>query len=588
MLAIDFRKCFISLLAYSLWEVIMARPREGDNIKRTIRTVGDKKYAYEITSKMVDGRKKTVSKYLGRIDPETGELLEKIPEKSSEYRQKIKEQRTAKVLDGIKVGDYGGVYLLDHIQRKIGLGDDLTECFGMLAQTIVGITVTLVQCDGVFDAVEGRMRRTWTKEFYGLKGSLDSGTLSRLLKDVGQGCEANVEKYFRLRMKRNSDRIVAWDTTTKGTNTEMEGMAEYVVNNKDNEELKQVKVALATDDRGVPILFRTYAGNVSDMDTVREMSRDISELGGKDVIFVMDRGFSSGANTKEMLDMDVKFVMGANTGSRAVKALLSRFHKSKERTDEEYDGHMYSVMESDLGLILEEGRRRANGEPAYRFTVAGEEGHGRDGMLKAFVCFDSKKYSDETQTRRKLISDLKKKATKIDSDHPIEDFKALAGKAIRYFDTERDGRKVKVTERSNSLSFAENRAGLFVLLAAPGVSWGAAMLAYDARRLTEQAYDRDKGTNPRFGTGDLESMRGREFLRFLSLTMKCEISAEIREAKADHTVESVVSMADCVRVKELDGVTRIGIIDKKEREVFALFGAELPKSAERDLFVGSV
>lgn len=59
----------------------MVRPREGDGLKLSIVKRGDKLYSYEVTSEMVNGKKKTVSKYLGRVDPETNELMEKIPEK---------------------------------------------------------------------------------------------------------------------------------------------------------------------------------------------------------------------------------------------------------------------------------------------------------------------------------------------------------------------------------------------------------------------------------------------------------------------------------------------------------------------------
>ena len=87
----------------------MVRPREGEGLKRTIRQRGDKFYAYEVTSVMENGMKKTVSRYLGRVNPETGELLEKIPGKSSEDRRKIAEQRDIGALKEIRVADFGAV-----------------------------------------------------------------------------------------------------------------------------------------------------------------------------------------------------------------------------------------------------------------------------------------------------------------------------------------------------------------------------------------------------------------------------------------------------------------------------------------------
>ena len=74
-------------------------------------------------------------------------------------------------------------------------------------------------------------------------------------------------------------------------------------------------------------------------------------------------------------------------------------------------------------------------------------------------------------------------------------------------------------------------------------------------------------------------MKGMEFLLFLDLVMRCEMSAEIREAKLDRpmTVESAISMVDCVQAREYDSVRMIREIDKKEREIFKTFKVPIPK-----------
>ena len=115
---------------------------------------------------MENGKKVTVSNYLGRVDPETNELMERIPEKSVEYRKKIAEQRDIKILEDIVIGDYGGVYILDNIQKRMHLGEDLNACFGSISKNMVAIAISLIQCNGVFDSVEGMMHRTWTRRYY--------------------------------------------------------------------------------------------------------------------------------------------------------------------------------------------------------------------------------------------------------------------------------------------------------------------------------------------------------------------------------------------------------------------------------------
>lgn len=559
----------------------MARPRQGEGIKRTIRKKGDKLYAYETTSRMENGKRKTTNTYLGRVDPETNELLEKIPEKSRESRGKIAKQREITILEDIEVGDYGGVYLIDSIQKRMRLGQDLADSFGSASVSMMSIAVTLIQCGGVFEPVRGRLKRTWTSNYYDLAGSFDSGSLSRMTKEIGVKAQCNIESFFEKRIRRNKG-IAAWDTTTQGCHSDMEGMAEYVGNNKDGEDLKQVKTGFATDVRGVPMMYRHYAGNVSDMDTVKLLADDIERFGGSDAVFVMDRGFCSGWNLRYMLTNGHRAVVPANTSSKAVKSLLTEFSSASEKADMEHDGHMYSVWKTEIGIASAEGRTKADGDQAYTFTVKGDVDHGSEGILTAYVCFDTKKYSDEMQSHNKMISGLKKKASEIDSKDPVAAFRKIAGKAAKHFEISADGRKAVVKEKRNSKSFEENRAGLFVMLATPDIEWGTAMSVYDARRLTEQAFDRKKGESPRFNTSDLDSMRGREFLRFLDLMIRCEMAAEIRESGKENTVsvECAVSMADCVQAKRYHGTMAVGAIDKKEREIFELFKVPLPKEVK--------
>lgn len=558
----------------------MARPRQGDDIKRTIRRRGDKLYAYEVTSVMENGKKRTISRYLGRIDPETNGLMEKIPEKSVAHRQKISEQRNIEVLKEIRVADYGGVYLLDRIQRRIGLGEDLNTSFGTSSVTMLSIAFALIQSDGVFDAVEGVLNRTWTRHLYDLQGSFDSGSLSHMTKSIGIKAQANMERFFECRVKRNKD-IVAWDTTTVGCHSDMDGMAEYVLDNKDDESLKQVKMGMATDMRGVPIMYRHYPGNVSDMDTVKNLASDIERFGGGDVLFVMDRGFCSGWNIRFMLKNGYKFVVPATTSSRAVKKLLTDFKNSKDVVDVEHNSHMYRVWKTRLGLALAEDRVKANGDQAYTFTTPADKDHASEGELTAYVCYDSKKYSDEIQNHKAMIHGLVEYAKTIDSKDPVSAFKKKAGKAIKHFNVRAEGKKAIVTIKPNSASFEENRAGLFIMLASDCVEWDTLMTAYDARRLTEQGFDKKKGEDRRFRTSDKDTMKGREFLRFLDLILRCEISAEIREAKAMKTVttEGVISSLDCIQVREYHGTRIITEIDRRQRSLYEIFDVPVPEEA---------
>jgi hypothetical protein len=561
----------------------MARPREGDEIKRTIVKRGDKFYAYEVTSTMVDGKKKTVSTYLGRVDPDTKELLPKIPEKSMANRQKIAKEKEIRILEGVSSKEYGATYLLHAVQQRISLGEDLMRSYGNSGKTILAAAMAYLMEPGAFRNIEPTLERTFIREFYGLSGSMDSGTLSEFTKRIGE-YDLNLDRFFELRVK-GSDGLVAWDTTTNGTYSDLDQMAEYVMNNKDGEDIRQTKTGFATDMRGVPLMFRHYPGTVSDIATVDRMVSDIGRYGKDDALFVFDRGFVSGATMRHMIDRRIRFTAPANTSSKAVKTLLSRFVRTNEAVDRIHDGHAYKVWKTEVG-VKEADRLSADGSQAYSFTVSGDAGHGGSDKLNAYVCFDSKKFSDELQNHKMMLDSLKRKAAEIDCSDPVGRFKKLAGKAVKHFDVKADGRKVVVTEKQNSITFAENRAGVFVMLSSKDLDWQTVMTAYDARRLTEQAFDFSKSDDRRHRTPDKYTMIGRSLIRFVALILRCELCAEIRESdRRDLSVSQALGYLNTVNCLSYGSSSTVSEITRNCRRIFELFGVDVPKEPQRDVQV---
>ena len=76
----------------------------------------------------------------------------------------------------------------------------------------------------------------------------------------------------------------------------------------------------------------------------------------------MDRGFCSGSNLKHMLDRNYRFVLLAPITGKVVKRLLTSFNSSKESLDMKHDGHMYKVWNTELGIVADGNRKRANDE----------------------------------------------------------------------------------------------------------------------------------------------------------------------------------------------------------------------------------
>lgn len=119
----------------------------------------------------------------------------------------------------------------------------------------------------------------------------------------------------------------------------------------------------------VLLIYCPYAGNVSDMDTVGFLTKDVELYGREGAIFVMDRGFCSGWNVRFMPSNGYRFIIPATTSGKAVKRLLTQFNGSNNVVDIEHDDYMYRVWKTESGICDAKGHTKADGDQAYMFTT---------------------------------------------------------------------------------------------------------------------------------------------------------------------------------------------------------------------------
>lgn len=553
----------------------MVRKMGPDGPKLQIREINGRFYAYTSTSRMVDGKKKTVNECVGRYDPETGDVTPKKPRKTKAEYERIRAEMDPSI-DFSKIGtrSYGGVYLMDRLQRGLMLGEHLQRSFGASAAAILTCGISMAINPGPFSSVEETFNSHYLRDIYGTGIPVGSRDMSRFTNNIGRA-DVCIDDFFSLRVNR-CEGLVAWDTTTNGTHSDLDGMAEWAPN-KDDDGLRVVKRGMATDMRGIPLMYRFYPGSLSDLATVDRLESDIVRYGRDDALFVMDRGFCSGGNIHGMLEKGRRFVIPAVTSFKAVRTLLTRFKTSKEKASKVHGGHAYTVWKTDIGL-KEADRETVDGSVAYEMTVDGIDGHASAGKLTAYVCYDSKKYSDEVQSRELLIDSLQEYVRNMDEADPVKAFRKRAGKAARYFDIEADGRRVILTEKQNARTFDENRAGMFVMLCSEGVPWEIMMAAYDARRLVEQAFDTEKSSDRRLRTGDIVTLRGRYFIQFIAQILRAEVRATLREkdCDAEYTEEGLMATLSTLNVLEYGGERGLSEITRNVRRILKLFEVEVP------------
>jgi hypothetical protein len=538
------------------------------------------KYAYQSTSRHVPGRKNPVTDkvYLGKVDPETGEIIPK------ESRSRPAEEYAK---------HYGSVAVLDAIQKRLGILDDLKDCIPERAENIMGAAMSQVISATSFDDIHYVVDGSIIRERLKLRGSLSPAVMSETSGKVGTSM-AEMDDFFRARVSRSYDPMHILDVTSVSSYSNMKGWAEWGYN-RDGETLKQTNIAMVTDPRGIPLAVTMLPGSISDSSILDSTIEYLGGIGcnGR---FVMDKGFETAFNVKRLMDGRMEFTVAANARSEAIKRLISSSvtdmkDASSFRT---HEGHSYKVAEYEIGITeTDDGCKYVTDRRLAHDDLKGNGEFEGSDKLAAFVVFSGKKASEDMDRIMDMVRDAEMRLNGRRPNDPHSRFSALpkAVKRLLGYSVDRDG-VIHVHRKQNAFAFADNRAGTFVMLASKGTTWDEMMSSYDVRDWVEKAFDVYKNDidGGRSRTGDPDSARGRMFIKFVALIMRMYIRNALRDhdglvlsgkAKKDSvngkTAEDVMLTLNTLMAVGNTGDWRLTAVSKGVREIFRLFGLEEPK-----------
>jgi transposase len=536
-----------------------------------------KKYAYRSTS-VYDPRKKypvSVSEYIGRVDETTGEIIPKKTKIESTDFEKM------------KMAKFGGSYTLLELAEKIGLRDDLFSSFGMDGEKLLAAAIAQVLAGGPLSSVEDVADGSMIRELIGISERFKSERMSEFTKKVGDAI-LNVEELFERRMVRTKD-VLSYDITSVSTYSNIRGWGEWG-HNRDGERLKQMNIGLVTDKKGIPIMFETYPGSISDVKTLERTIDRITEAGADSCTIVLDRGFGSATNLKYMLDGDMAFVIPGKNATTCVKSLASSLIKAKGDQDliKIHEGAVYSVLESYVAVVSRKQKCQDIEEESNdtydleivtsddeKFLLAPEK-----NRMKAFVCYNEKRGADENTKLQIVLSEIEKKLKAMNPWDAVRNQKRVAGGYSKFIECRIENDELIIERKRNSISFSMNRAGVFVMFSSGVDDWEDMMSCYDCRTYVEQAFDvlKNELDGNRWRTCDPITAKGRLLIKFIALILWCNISAIFRSEKKRVTVTSSLQSLDNIMAVGVGNTWRLSEISKKNKDMLKLLGLEEPKS----------
>lgn len=515
-------------------------------------------YVYESVSYWDSEKKQSRSrrKLIGRLDPETGEIVET----DGRGRKRIKSGSSP---DGTvpKRGPvpayhterrfFGATYLLDQIGEVTGVTNDLKMCFPKTYKQILSIAYYLILED------KNPMSRFWKwdqlhRHPYGK--NIPSQRSSELFQSI---TEEDKMHFFRLQGKRRAEHEYwAYDTTSISSYSETLRQVRYG-KNKEGDALPQLNLALLFgEDSGLPFYYRKLAGNIPDVKTVHELVRELDALGYEKVKLVMDRGFYSANNINGLYKEHYKFLVGTSTSLSYAKEFIREIGSKKDNYtyyNSSYELYMFSKTVSwdyeqkrpYKGDTIKEGRRM------YLHLYFNPEKQYEDGLV-----FNKRM----DMLKSELISGRRV------PEHETEYRKYFTVK-------ETPVRGISVSCNQDAMDAARERYGFFVLISNEVKDPETALSLYRTRDIVEKAFGdlKDRLSMGRTLTSSESALDGKLFVEFVALIYLSYIKKKMEEKGLfdKYTMQELLDELDVIECFQQPGSAPIqGEVLKKQEEIY--------------------
>ena len=85
---------------------------------------------------------------------------------------------------------------------------------------------------------------------------------------------------------------------------------------------------VSSKEDGLPIYYRSLAGSIPDVSLIKNTTKMLIDYGVENYSCVLDRGFYSAGNIREMLAAGVSFAVGVPFSNKQAKDLITK-HRAK-------------------------------------------------------------------------------------------------------------------------------------------------------------------------------------------------------------------------------------------------------------------
>ena len=481
--------------------------------RRVTRANGDV-YVYERHTQYDRETQKTVTlknKLLGKLDPETGEIVPTRPKSRSK-------KKASASIEHACLAD-----ILDLVARETGIDKGLESAFGTAAaQKIATIARYLIATDG---AAIPRMEAWQVGHPTPYEEGLGESACSELFDKVGKDGDGQ-QKFFASRAARlETSPSIAFDSTTVSTYSSGQAEARQGFN-KDGDGLDTVKLLTlySVNDRQ-PVAFAKQPGNVPDVISIQNAIRQLQCFDIDKPVVVTDNGFYSQANMAEFARNSMKFLTLASPSTLWIREIVDELRDRLDSVSSvcSFDTSVHcasKMVMKELSVV----RQRSRG------GIAAGEAETFSRRLYVHVCYSRDR---ATKDEQRLVNDLFELKRLVEAGEQLSPAGEKKAEKFLHCSTVGRGGKLKVAFRDEAFREARKYFGFFALVSNEVKDAEEALKSYRLREKIEELFNVQKngmdGSRPRVWHPD--SLQGRLFVQFVALGYHCYLTKRIGEIK---------------------------------------------------------
>jgi len=517
-------------------------------VKQKIR---GRTYAYEAENYWDPEKKQSRQKrrYLGVWDEATGQIIPKTAER---------DVKTTKSL--------GPAYLLDSVSNEIQLRKKLSESFGEDGDIILAMAMSKLLHQTSLKNLNTVLDDSFLPEMYSLKESFSSQWLSNFLERLATK-EKSMNSFYNS-LIADEDETLIFDITSLSSASRNIDWLEWGYN-RDGLDLPQVNLGLVLSlHRHLPLYFKLFPGSISDVVTLKNLVAEVKALGISKSLFILDRGFYSENNIREMNDANIDFIIPLPFSVNVGKGLISETNREIESpaNAKRFGGDIFYVLESEIQI--------------------------GDVNAYGYVLFNKKREGLETNSFYNRLIDIECAIDGKEFRNPIDQFKRTAGNFERYFEYTLEGKTIHLSRRVNAISQAVNRFGKTILLSSSKRSWDEVLSLYRERDEVEKKFDDLKNELEvmTLRVQKVETLQGLLFIFFISLILRAILLRRAREAKLldKSSIEEILMELSKLRAVKVGGKWRLTEVSKKQRMILEKMEISVPVEANMVIKKGGV